>query len=129
MTANMYMTVSERIKRAVVEYGEPITVHEIAELIGTSKTEVNARMSGIVKGGHIKRLGRGVYVSPHNQTLSQVAEIEVRPREAQKPSAPEERPNQGNRTVNLLLEVIARSDDPKPYAGVVREIGDLLATS
>ena len=129
MTTTMYLTVSERIKRAIAEYGEPITVGEIADLVGVSKTEVNARMSGIVKGGHVKRLGRGVYVSPRNKTLSQVAEIEVRPR-ASEPHRPVENPPvQGDRTVSFLLEVIARSDDPKPYAGVVREIGDLLATS
>lgn len=126
---DVYLSVSERIRRAVNEYGEPIRVEELAALIGVSKTDINSRMSQIVRRGGVKRVGHGVYAPVGSKkTLAEVAKIEPQEKTPRPTSSPRGHNVQGTRTVSLLLEVIARADDPKPYAGVLREISDTLAT-
>ena len=114
------------------DYGEPVRARDIATLAGLRADEVSTYMTYMVRNGEVRRVRRGVYALGDGRTLSEATGIEVR-RDV-KPVAPdapkvELKPYQNNRTVSLLLEAIARSDDPKPYAGVIREIGDLLATS
>ena len=123
---------SDRIRQAMRDYGEPVRARDIATLAGLRADEVSTYMTYMVRNGEVRRVRRGVYALGDGRTLSEATGIEVR-RDV-KPVAPdapkvELKPYQNNRTVSLLLEAIARSDDPKPYAGVIREIGDLLATS
>ena len=125
------MSVKERVYAALKEYGEPMRGREIAQLIGEEQTNISQPLARLMRQGRVRRLGRGVYVATDEATLGHVAEIEVRPSRSE--TVTPETPNAGvrgaDRTVSFLLQVIARADDPKPYAGVVREIGDLLATS
>lgn len=125
------MSIKERVYAALKEYGEPMRGREIAQLIGEEQTNISQPLARLMRQGRVRRLGRGVYVATDGATLGHVAEIEVRPSRSE--TVPPEVPSAGgrgtDRTVSFLLQVIARSDDPKPYAGVVREIGDLLATS
>lgn len=106
---------------------------EIAKLLGhEASSHIGGDLAHLVRTKQIRKVSKGVYEPADRRTVGELAEIEVR-RDVKPvvPDAPkvELKPCQNNRTVSLLLEVIARSDDPKPYAGVVREIGDLLATS
>ena len=125
------MSIKERVYAALKEYGEPMRGREIAQLIGEEQTNISQPLARLMRQGRVRRLGRGVYVATDEATLGHVAEIEVRPSRSE--MVPPETTNAGgqgaDRTVSFLLQVIARADDPKPYAGVVREIGDLLAAS
>ena len=127
------MTKAERILAMLNECQVPMRAKEIASVMGySSSVHINGALSWLVEKKKVRKVARGIYEPADRRTVGEVAEIEVR-RDVKPvvPDAPkvELKPCQNNRTVSLLLEVIARSDDPKPYAGVVREIGDLLATS
>ena len=125
------MSVKDRVYAALKEYGEPMRGREIAQLIGEEQTNISQPLARLMRQGRVRRLGRGVYVATDEATLGHVAEIEVSPSRSEMvpPEVPSAEGRGTDRTISFLLQVIARSDDPKPYAGVVREIGDLLATS
>lgn len=127
------MTKRQRIVAMLEECQVPLRAGEIAKLLGhKASSSIGSDLAHLVRTKQIRKVSKGVYEPADRRTVGEVAEIEVR-RDVKPvvPGAPkvELKPCQNNRTVSLLLEVIARSDDPKPYAGVVREIGDLLATS
>lgn len=127
------MSKSERILAMLNECQVPMQAKEIAAVMGySSSVHINGALSWLVDKKKVRKVSRGVYEPADRRTVGDLAKVEVR-RDVKPvvPTAPkvELKPCQNNRTVNLLLEVIARADDPKPYAGVVREIGDLLATS
>ena len=127
------MTRAERVLGILTEFGEPVRLKDIVSLLGDERHQAaQAALRKLVKWGKVRKVGHGLYEAVDNRTLERVAEIEVK-REV-RPVVPdgghvELRPHQSRGTASLLLEIISRSDDPKPYAGVVREIGDLLATS
>lgn len=127
------MTKRQRIVAMLEECQVPLRAKEIAKLLGhEASSHIGGDLAHLVRTKQIRKVSKGVYEPADRRTVGELAEIEVR-RDVKPvvPDAPkvELKPCQNNRTVSLLLEVIARSDDPKPYAGVVREIGDLLATS
>lgn len=127
------MTRGERILSILTECGGPVRLKDIVSRLGDPGHQAaQAALRKLMKWGKVRKVGHGLYEAVDNRTLGDVAEIEVK-RDV-RPVVPEGgrvelKPQRCHQTVSLLLEVIARSDDPKPYAGVVREIGDLLATS
>ena len=127
------MTLFERISEILTAFGEPMRVRDIAALIpDIPRQYVQNEINRVSRQGRLERVGHGLYQLPGAKTLSQVTDIEVA--SDVRPVVPEGRkvelkPQQGHRTVNLLLEVIARADDPKPYAGVLREISDTLVSA
>lgn len=114
------------------DYGEPVRARDIATLAGLRADEVSTYMTYMVRNGEVRRVRRGVYALGDGRTLSEATGIEVR-REVRPVNAGparhvELRPQNGeDRTIPLLLEVVARAPDPKPYAGIVQEIGRMLS--
>ena len=126
------MSATTKMVGALRECLVPLTSRELSIIGGIERRHVAGYLARSIKRGEVRRVSPGVYEAGDGRTLTQVTDIEVA--KNVRPVVPDGRkvelkPQQGHRTVNLLLEAIARSDDPKPYAGVVREIGDLLATS
>ena len=127
------MTKSERILAMLNECQVPMRAKEIAEVMGySSSVHINAALSWLLEKKQVRKVSRGVYEPADRRTVGELAKVEVK-RDV-KPVVPdtpkvELKPCQNNRTVSLLLEVIARADDPKPYAGVLREISDTLVSA
>lgn len=127
------MTRGERILSILTECGGPVRLKDIVSRLGDREHHsAQAALRKLIKRGEVRKVGWGLYEAVDNRTLGDVAEIEVK-RDV-RPVVPEGgrvelKPQRCRQTASLILEVIARSDDPKPYAGVIREIGDLLATS
>ena len=126
------MSKREMIMRVIAEYGEPIASKDLAELVGVSRQKLGGYTTPLVRQGKIYRPSRGVYALGDGRTLSEATGIEIR-REVRPVNAGASRPvelrpqNGEDRTIPLLLEVVARAPDPKPYAGIVQEIGRLLS--
>src|SRR5699024_2939859 len=127
------MTNADRIVSMLKECQVPMRTIEIAKVMGFEKSgQVTPYLARLVKRGRIRKAGHGLYESADRRTIGELAKVEVKrdvkPVVQASPKV-ELKPAQGNRTVNILLEVISKADDPKPYAGVLKEIGDLLAAS
>lgn len=126
------MSATDRIRQVIKDYGEPIRAKDLAALADVKQDTLAAFTKHMVKRGEIHRPARGVYALGDGRTLSEATGIEVR-REVRPVSAGTVRPvelrpqNGEDRTIPLLLEVVARAPDPKPYAGIVQEIGRLLS--
>lgn len=127
------MTRGERILSILRDLGEPARLKDIVSLLGDSQHQPAQKALRVLqKHGKARKVAHGTYEAVDNRTLTSVSAIEVK-REV-RPVVPavqrtELKPQDSMGTVNLLLEAIARADDPKPYAGVVREISDILATA
>ena len=129
------MTQTDRILGILTECQVPLAAREIAKAMGrNSSSEIAPALARLLRWGKVRKVSKGIYEPADRRTVGEIARVEVR-RDAQPAPSCQDRPSvelkpeQGHRTVNLLLEVIARADDPKPYAGVIREISDLLATA
>ena len=126
------MSPTNRIRQAMKERGGPIRAKDLAVIAGVAPVELSAYTTHLIRRGEIHRPARGVYAPGDGRTLSEATGIEVR-REVRPVSAGTVRPvelrpqNGEDRTIPLLLEVVARAPDPKPYAGIVQEIGRLLS--
>ena len=126
------MSPTNRIRQAMKERGGPIRAKDLAVIAGVAPVELSSYTTHLIRRGEIHRPARGVYAPGDGRTLSEATGIEVR-REVRPVSAGTVRPvelrpqNGDDRTIPLLLEVVARAPDPKPYAGIVQEIGRLLS--
>ena len=126
------MSPTNRIRQAMKERGGPIRAKDLAVIAGVAPVELSSYTTHLIRRGEIHRPARGVYAPGDGRTLSEATGIEVR-REVRPVSAGTVRPvelrpqNGEDRTIPLLLEVVARAPDPKPYAGIVQEIGRLLS--
>lgn len=128
----MGMTKADRIREVMRDYGEPIRAMDLAALAGVEREQLAAYTTRMIRRGEVHRPARGVYALGDGRTLSEATGIEVR-REVRPVNAGASRPvelrpqNGEDRTIPLLLEVVARAPDPKPYAGIVQEIGRMLS--
>lgn len=126
------MSPTNKIRQVMKERGGPIRAKDLAAIVGVAPVELSSYTTHLIRRGEIHRPARGVYAPGDGRTLSEATGIEVR-REVRPVNAGparhvELRPQHGeDRTIPLLLEVVARAPDPKPYAGIVQEIGRLLS--
>ena len=123
---------NDRALQALREHGGEMRSGEIADAIGVAPNEIGCVLRRMMHQGKIRKVRYGVYVAVDSRTLSEVTGIEVRrdvrPVNGGAVRPVELRPQNGeDRTIPLLLEVVARAPDPKPYAGIVQEIGRLLS--
>lgn len=126
------MSATLKMEAALKQCLVPLTTKELSVIGGIRSNYVAAYLKRKVESGSVRRVGHGKYEAADRRTLASATDIEVK-RDVRPvvPSAQktELRPQNSRGTVSLLLEVIARSDDPKPYAGVLREISETLATA
>lgn len=128
------MTRREQILEVIQGYGEPIKRSAIYELMPDPPSDQQALskpLNTLLRRGEIVRVAYGLYAVARSQTLTKALGIPARSTVA--PVIPvrdgvELTPHQKNGTVQSLLEAIASSDDPKRYAGVIQEIGKVLAS-
>ena len=126
------MTKTDLIRKVMRDYGEPIRARDLAELAGIPRDRLSSYTGPMIRRGEMHRPSYGVYALGDKRTLSEATGIEIR-REVRPVNAGTVRPvelrpqNGEDRTIPLLLEVVARAPDPKPYAGIVQEIGLLLS--
>ena len=123
---------NDQVLRVLREHGGEMRSGEIADAVGVAANRIGTVLQRMLRQGKIRKVRYGVYVAVDSRTLSEVTGIEVR-REVRPVNAGAVRPvelrpqNGEDRTIPLLLEVVARAPDPKPYAGIVQEIGRLLS--
>lgn len=126
------MTKTNRIRKVMRDYGEPIRAKDLADLADIDPVALSSYTRHLIQRGEIHRPARAVYALGDGRTLSEATGIEVRgevrPVNAGATRPVELRPQNGeDRTIPLLLEVVARAPDPKTYAGIVQEIGRMLS--
>lgn len=123
---------NDQVLRVLREHGGEMRSGEIADAVGVAANRIGGVLQRMLHQGKIRKVRYGVYVAVDSRTLSEVTGIEVR-REVRPVNAGparhvELRPQNGeDRTIPLLLEVVARAPDQRPYAGIVQEIGRLLS--
>lgn len=117
---------------ALVHAGGEARLYQLTEKVGTSASYVSRCLTQLVACGMVDRVGEGRYRAseyvgsmktlstelgiPHKKTVTPVApQAELRKAPAQRHPA------------SILLEVIAHAPNPREYAGVVQEIGKVLA--
>lgn len=125
--------VQQRIYDTIRRLGGEARYNQIENTAGVLAGSINPAVQGLLVKGLIVRPERGLYRLadqpprtlstelgiPHKKTVTPVAAPQAELRKS---------PIQGQRhPASILLEVIAHAPNPREYAGVVQEIGKVLA--
>ena len=122
--------VQQRIYDTIRRLGGEARYSQIENTAGVLTGSINPAVQGLLVKGLIVRPERGLYRLADQAPRTLSTELGIPHKKAVTPVAPQAELRQApaqRHPASIILEVIAHAPNPREYAGVVQEIGKVLA--